>query len=88
MSTTTLLSEVIYMVKMRPKHHLRHSILRESVDAENLTSETEFKESAVPTTFTKFSINSHIYAHSEGLKGIQYQRAVNTSLYYLYTYII
>ncbi|XP_044317508.1 uncharacterized protein LOC108040179 [Drosophila rhopaloa] len=45
MSTTTLLSEVIYMVKMRPKHHLRHSILRESVDAENLTSETEFKES-------------------------------------------
>ncbi|EDX11206.1 GD12205 [Drosophila simulans] len=45
MSTTTLLSEVIYMVKMRPKHHLRHSILRESVDAENLTNETEFKES-------------------------------------------
>ncbi|XP_017012450.2 uncharacterized protein gogo [Drosophila takahashii] len=45
MSTTTLLSEVIYMVKMRPKHHLRHSILRESVDAENLTGETEFKES-------------------------------------------
>ncbi|KAH8259201.1 hypothetical protein KR026_000721 [Drosophila bipectinata] len=44
MSTTTLLSEVIYLVKMRPKHHLRHSILRESVDAENLTSETEFKD--------------------------------------------
>ncbi|EDW44184.1 GM22234 [Drosophila sechellia] len=45
MSTTTLLSEVIYMVKMRPKHHLRHSILPESVDAENLTNEPEFKES-------------------------------------------
>ncbi|XP_026845413.1 uncharacterized protein LOC6596040 [Drosophila persimilis] len=44
-STTTLLSEVIYLVKMRPKHHLRHSILRESVDAENLNLETEFKDS-------------------------------------------
>ncbi|KAH8303561.1 hypothetical protein KR018_003270 [Drosophila ironensis] len=44
MSTTTLLSEVIYLVKMRPKHQLRHSILRESVDAENLTLETEFKD--------------------------------------------
>ncbi|XP_017059910.1 uncharacterized protein LOC108100487 [Drosophila ficusphila] len=55
MSTTTLLSEVIYMVKMRPKHHLRHSILRESVDAENLTSETEFKESELPGMLAKCS---------------------------------
>ncbi|XP_050336615.1 uncharacterized protein LOC126763309 isoform X1 [Bactrocera neohumeralis] len=43
-STTTLLSEVIYLVKMRPKHQLRHSILRESVDAENLARETEFND--------------------------------------------
>lgn len=43
-STTTLLSEVIYLVKMRPKHQLRHSILRESVDAENLAHETEFND--------------------------------------------
>ena len=42
MSTTTLISEVIYMVKMRPKHQLRHSILRESIDAENLAKESEF----------------------------------------------
>ncbi|XP_068142913.1 uncharacterized protein gogo [Drosophila tropicalis] len=48
MSTTTLLSEVIYLVKMRPKHQLRHSILRESVDAENLAHETEFKETDSP----------------------------------------
>ncbi|KAH8293436.1 hypothetical protein KR054_000500 [Drosophila jambulina] len=53
MSTTTLLSEVIYLVKMRPKHHLRHSILRESVDAENLTSETEFKETDSPGMLAK-----------------------------------
>lgn len=43
-STTTLLSEVIYLVKMRPKHQLRHSILRESADVENVTLETEFKD--------------------------------------------
>lgn len=43
-STTTLLSEVIYLVKMRPKHQLRHSILRESADVENVTHETEFKD--------------------------------------------
>ncbi|XP_036326981.1 uncharacterized protein LOC118739644 isoform X2 [Rhagoletis pomonella] len=43
-STTTLLSEVIYLVKMRPKHQLRHSILRESVDAENLARDTEFND--------------------------------------------
>uniref|UniRef100_A0A1I8N531 Netrin receptor UNC5 n=1 Tax=Musca domestica TaxID=7370 RepID=A0A1I8N531_MUSDO len=46
-STTTLISEVIYMVKMRPKHQLRHSILRESVDAENLARETEMNESII-----------------------------------------
>ncbi|XP_073838564.1 thrombospondin-1 like protein golden goal [Musca autumnalis] len=46
-STTTLISEVIYMVKMRPKHQLRHSILRESVDAENLARETEMNEKIV-----------------------------------------
>lgn len=54
MSTTTLLSEVIYLVKMRPKHHLRHSILRESVDAENLTGETEFKETDSPGMLAKW----------------------------------
>ncbi|KAM8707766.1 hypothetical protein ACLKA7_014839 [Drosophila subpalustris] len=43
-STTTLLSEVIYLVKMRPKRQLRHSILRESADVENVTNETEFKD--------------------------------------------
>ncbi|XP_067647542.1 uncharacterized protein gogo isoform X2 [Eurosta solidaginis] len=43
-STTTLLSEVIYLVKMRPKHQLRHSILRESIDAENLARETDFND--------------------------------------------
>ncbi|KAH8274559.1 hypothetical protein KR044_012619 [Drosophila immigrans] len=43
-STTTLLSEVIYLVKMRPKRQLRHSILRESADVENVTDETEFKD--------------------------------------------
>ncbi|XP_075162735.1 thrombospondin-1 like protein golden goal [Haematobia irritans] len=47
MSTTTLISEVIYMVKMRPKHQLRHSILRESVDAENLAKETEMNDSTM-----------------------------------------
>ncbi|KAI8123472.1 SCO-spondin [Lucilia cuprina] len=46
-STTTLISEVIYMVKMRPKHQLRHSILRESIDAENLARETEMSETNV-----------------------------------------
>ncbi|EDW18730.2 uncharacterized protein LOC6582553 [Drosophila mojavensis] len=57
-STTTLLSEVIYLVKLRPKHQLRHSILRESADVENVTHETEFKEDEqmvkseeVPATF-------------------------------------
>ncbi|KAL9912074.1 thrombospondin-1 like protein golden goal isoform 2-T9 [Glossina fuscipes fuscipes] len=47
LSTTTLISEVIYMVKMRPKRHLRHSILRESIDAENLARETELNDSRV-----------------------------------------
>lgn len=47
LSTTTLLSDVIYLVKMRPKHQLRHSILRESVDAENLAKETEFKNDQI-----------------------------------------
>ncbi|XP_061393750.1 uncharacterized protein LOC133329276, partial [Musca vetustissima] len=53
-STTTLISEVIYMVKMRPKHQLRHSILRESVDAENLARETEMKESDPLPLFSFF----------------------------------
>ncbi|EDW70471.2 uncharacterized protein gogo [Drosophila virilis] len=44
LSTTTLLSEVIYLVKLRPKRQLRHSILRESADVENVSHETEFKE--------------------------------------------
>ncbi|XP_065362143.1 uncharacterized protein gogo [Calliphora vicina] len=52
-STTTLLSEVIYMVKMRPKHQLRHSILRESIDAENLARETEINESNVKEPMVK-----------------------------------
>ncbi|BFF98331.1 uncharacterized protein DMAD_06516 [Drosophila madeirensis] len=52
-STTTLLSEVIYLVKMRPKHHLRHSILRESVDAENMNLETEFKDSCPNSLLVK-----------------------------------
>lgn len=47
LSTTTLISEVIYMVKMRPKRHLRHSILRESIDAENLARETELNDPRV-----------------------------------------
>uniref|UniRef100_A0A1I8P753 CUB domain-containing protein n=1 Tax=Stomoxys calcitrans TaxID=35570 RepID=A0A1I8P753_STOCA len=53
MSTTTLISEVIYMVKMRPKHQLRHSILRESVDAENLARETEMNESIIKEPIRK-----------------------------------
>ncbi|KAH8379331.1 hypothetical protein KR009_004210 [Drosophila setifemur] len=56
-STTTLLSEVIYLVKMRPKHQLRHSILRESVDAENLTSETEFQDADTKAMLSKCSEN-------------------------------
>lgn len=36
MSTTTLISEVISMVKLRPKPSLRHCRLRESIDAEAL----------------------------------------------------
>ena len=53
-STTTLISEVIYMVKMRPKHQLRHSILRESVDAENLAKETDFGDSNVKEPMVKW----------------------------------
>lgn len=53
-STTTLISEVIYMVKMRPKHQLRHSILRESIDAENLARETEMNESNVKEPMVKW----------------------------------
>ncbi|XP_046807352.1 uncharacterized protein LOC111681188 [Lucilia cuprina] len=52
-STTTLISEVIYMVKMRPKHQLRHSILRESIDAENLARETEMSETNVKEPMVK-----------------------------------
>lgn len=36
MSTTTLISEVISLVKLRPKPSLRHCRLRESIDAEAL----------------------------------------------------
>lgn len=53
-STTTLISEVIYMVKMRPKHQLRHSILRESIDAENLARETEINETNVKEPMVKW----------------------------------
>lgn len=37
-STSTLLSEVAYLVKMRPKHvpTVKHSKLRESVESENI----------------------------------------------------
>lgn len=47
LSTTTLLSEVIYLVKLRTKtNNVKHSILRESVDAEAaiLTKETKFND--------------------------------------------
>lgn len=39
MSTTTLLSEVISMVKLRPKPSVRHARLRESVDVDNLENQ-------------------------------------------------
>lgn len=39
MSTTTLLSEVISMVKLRPKPSVKHARLRESVDVDNLESQ-------------------------------------------------
>ncbi|EDV97370.1 GH14733 [Drosophila grimshawi] len=53
-STTTLLSEVIYLVKMRPKHKLRHSILRESADVENVhVNETQFQDDAVREQVSK-----------------------------------
>lgn len=39
MSTTTLISEVISMVKLRPKPSLKHTRLRESVDGEALDQE-------------------------------------------------
>lgn len=40
LSTTTILSEVIYLVKLRPKKHVRHTVLRESNDVEHLTCDT------------------------------------------------
>lgn len=39
MSTTTLLSEVISMVKLRPKSSVKHARLRESVDVDNMESQ-------------------------------------------------
>lgn len=41
MSTTTLLSEVISMVKLRPKPSVRHARLRESVDVDTLENQDE-----------------------------------------------
>lgn len=60
LSTTTLLSEVIYLVKLRTKtNNVKHSILRESVDAEAaiLTKETKFND---PSTKKK-TIHSNRY---------------------------
>ncbi|XP_055904948.1 uncharacterized protein LOC129940590 [Eupeodes corollae] len=59
-STTTLLSEVIYMVKIRPKRQLRHSILRESIDAENLAKETEMNDTELLTKCDEMGSNSSI----------------------------
>uniref|UniRef100_T1GGT1 CUB domain-containing protein n=1 Tax=Megaselia scalaris TaxID=36166 RepID=T1GGT1_MEGSC len=59
LSTTTLLSEVIYLVKLRTKtNNVKHSILRESVDAEAaiLTKETKFND---PSTKKKKTIHSN-----------------------------
>ncbi|XP_055855216.1 uncharacterized protein LOC129918620 [Episyrphus balteatus] len=59
-STTTLLSEVIYLVKIRPKRQLRHSILRESIDAENLAKETEMNDTELLTKCDEMGSNSSI----------------------------
>lgn len=40
MSTTTLISEVISMVKIRPRQSLKHARLRESVDGEALDQDS------------------------------------------------
>lgn len=44
MSTTTLLSEVISLVKLRPKPSMKHSRLRESVDADGLKNDEDCHE--------------------------------------------
>ncbi|XP_055373377.1 uncharacterized protein LOC129606828 isoform X2 [Condylostylus longicornis] len=43
-STSTLISDVIYLVKVRPKNKVKHKILRESIDIDAITVDARDKD--------------------------------------------
>ncbi|XP_063702642.1 uncharacterized protein LOC134832514 [Culicoides brevitarsis] len=61
MSTTTLLSEVVAMVKLRPKPSVKHARLRESVDVDNLENQDsqEMEVLKSPSSSTLKATTSH-----------------------------
>uniref|UniRef100_A0A336L527 CSON003189 protein n=1 Tax=Culicoides sonorensis TaxID=179676 RepID=A0A336L527_CULSO len=61
MSTTTLISEVISMVKLRPKLSVKHARLRESVDVDNLENQDghEMEQLKSSSTNTLKASTSH-----------------------------
>ncbi|KAH8371207.1 hypothetical protein KR093_006540 [Drosophila rubida] len=79
-STTTLLSEVIYLVKMRPKRQLRHSILRESADVEHATDETEFKDADTHEQIAHNGEDAAGFGSSTSMMTLRNEHASLTSL--------
>ncbi|XP_034105109.1 uncharacterized protein LOC117568517 isoform X1 [Drosophila albomicans] len=79
-STTTLLSEVIYLVKMRPKRQLRHSILRESADVEHVTDETEFKDAEADEQMAHNGEEAAGFGSNASMLTLRNERASLTSL--------